>query len=276
MGDLRWAPWNLRQPTPLSPRPAATSRDGYEARLAIEPETGILHRRRDPPGTGAQHHEAAVALDLLDQDEQTRRPRDLRRHRLQQRRGQHRPAPAPVTTFVPGGCGLDDFAIGTAAGQVTCPAGHTVALGPATGINQQRRAVFDQCIACKLRQMCTNAKAGRILTVRPHHDQQTAAHRRAATDPDWQAAYCRWHPPVERAVAWLVTGGNRRLRYRGTIANNTWIHTRAAALNLRTLINLGLNHSDGHGTCRHQPEQVSGGSATPTRRIRTRRSSSDF
>ncbi|MGW2800092.1 transposase, partial [Streptomyces sp. NPDC001269] len=91
----------------------------------------------------------------------------------------------------------------------------------------------------------TKAKAGRILTIRPHHDLQVAARRQAATDPDWQADYRRWRPPVERAVAWLVQHGNRRLRYRGTIANNAWLHTRAAALNLRRLINLGLTHTGG-------------------------------
>ena len=44
---------------------------------------------------------------------------------------------------------------------------------------------------------------------------------------------------VERSIAWL-TRGNRRLRYRGTTKNNTWLHTRAAALNLRRLLALGL------------------------------------
>ncbi|WP_285681401.1 transposase, partial [Kitasatospora phosalacinea] len=84
---------------------------------------------------------------------------------------------------------------------------------------------------------CSTAKAGRIVTIRPHHDLLAAARRQAATDPDWQAAYRRWRPPVERAVAWLVAHGNRRLRHIGTIKNNAWLHTRAAALNLRTLIN---------------------------------------
>jgi len=92
----------------------------------------------------------------------------------------------------------------------------------------------------------TKAKAARVLTIRPHHDRQAAARKQAATDPDWQAAYRRWRPPVERAVAWPVAAGNRRLRYRGTIANNTWIHTRAAALNLRTLLGLGLTRTNGH------------------------------
>ena len=147
--------------------------------------------------------------------------------------------PAPLTTAVPGGFSLDDFSIDTTAGQVTCPAGHSVPLTAPGGIHQQRKAVFDQCPTCPLRERCTKAKAARVLTIRPHHDQQAAARRQATTDPHWQAAYRRWRPPVERAVAWLVAHGNRRLRYRGTLANNTWIHTRAAALNLRTLINLG-------------------------------------
>ena len=52
--------------------------------------------------------------------------------------------------------------------------------------------------------------------VRPHHDLRAAARHQAATDPGRQAEYRRWRPPVERAVAWLVHHGNRRLRYRGT------------------------------------------------------------
>lgn len=142
-----------------------------------------------------------------------------------------------------GGYSLDDFAIDTAAGTVTCPAGHRVVLGEASGIHLQRRAVFTECGACPLRQRCTTAKAGRVLTIRPNHDQQAAARHRAATDPDWQAAYRRWRPPVERVIAWITTGGNRRLRYLGTIKNNAWLTTRAAALNLRTLINLGLHRT---------------------------------
>jgi hypothetical protein len=50
---------------------------------------------------------------------------------------------------------------------------------------------------------------------------------------------------VERAIAWLVHHGNRRLRYRGVSKNNSWLHHRLAALNLRRLITLGLDrHHD--------------------------------
>ncbi|WP_344318353.1 transposase, partial [Acrocarpospora pleiomorpha] len=60
-------------------------------------------------------------------------------------------------------------------------------------------------------------------------------------------------PPVERAIAWLVARGNRRLRYIGTIKNNAWLHIRAAALNLRTLINLGLTRTSGTWTLVSKP-----------------------
>ena len=228
--------------------------DGYKAHLAVEPQTGIYTAVAIRPGAGPEHHEAVVALDLLDQDGQatcldlfgdTAYSSGDASAALRERGHRLFLKPAPVKTAVPGGFGLDDFAIDTTAGLVTCPAGHTVPLAPPGGANRQRKAVFDQCPACPLREQCTKAKAGRVLTIRPHHDQQKAARRQAATDPAWQAAYRRWRPPVERAVAWLVAAGNRRLRYRGTIANNTWIHTRAAALNLRTLLGLGLTRSNG-------------------------------
>jgi len=50
---------------------------------------------------------------------------------------------------------------------------------------------------------------------------------------------------VERSIAWLVAGGNRKVRYRGVEKNNAWLHTRTAALNLRKLPNLGLIRQGG-------------------------------
>jgi hypothetical protein len=101
------------------------------------------------------------------------------------------------------------------------------------------------CQDCPLRQRCTTSKTGRVVHIHPQHILLTAA-RQAAGDPAWQAEYRRWHPPVERAIAWLVARGNRRVPYRGIAKNNTWLHNRAAALNLRRLVNLGLTRtSDG-------------------------------
>jgi transposase len=230
--------------------------DGYKAHLAVEPETGLYTAVALTPGAGPEHHEARVGLDLLaDEDTaldlfgDTAYSTSDARHTLQQQGHRLFLKPAPLRPAVPGGFTLDDFDIDTTAPTVTCPAGHTVPLSDPGGQHQQRKAAFkDLCSGCPLRERCTKAKAGRILTIRPHHDLQAAARDQAATDPDWQADYRRWRPPVERAVAWLVQHGNRRLRYRGTIANNTWLHTRAAALNLRRLINLGLTRTGGTWT----------------------------
>jgi hypothetical protein len=55
---------------------------------------------------------------------------------------------------------------------------------------------------------------------------------------------------VERSIAWLVgsDGGARKLRYRGVLRNDLWLHLRATAWNLRRLINLGLAYLQGAWT----------------------------
>ena len=76
----------------------------------------------------------------------------------------------------------------------------------------------------------------------PHDAALRAARAAWATDTDLRNTYRQHRPMVERSIAWLVgvRGRCRRLPYRGVIANNWWIHTRAAALNLRRLLTLGL------------------------------------
>ena len=56
--------------------------------------------------------------------------------------------------------------------------------------------------------------------------------------------YRQHRPMVERSISWLVAGGNRRLRFRGTARNNQWLHHRVAGLNLRRLLALGLTRTD--------------------------------
>ncbi|MDX3766373.1 transposase [Streptomyces sp. AK08-01B] len=95
-----------------------------------------------------------------------------------------------------------------------------------------------------MRGSCSTSRTGRTLNVHPQHELLAAARHQAATDPAWQNEYRRWRPPVERAIAWLVAKGNRRVPYRGVIANNLCLHHRAAALNLRRPINLGLTRAN--------------------------------
>jgi hypothetical protein len=127
-----------------------------------------------------------------------------------------------------------------AAATVTCPAGLTRRISPT------RAVVFGAaCRSCPLRERCTTAKDGRTLHLH-EHDALQREHRQRAKTPQWQADYRQHRPMVERSIAWLVRGPNRKLRYRGVAKNNHWLHTRAAGLNLRQLITLGLAHSNGN------------------------------
>jgi len=97
------------------------------------------------------------------------------------------------------------------------------------------------CADCPLRARCTRSRTGKSLKIRPHDARQRAA-RKAARDPAWPAEYRQHRPMIERTIAWLARG-NRRLRYRETIKNDHSLHRRAAALDLRRLIKLGLAHN---------------------------------
>ena len=226
--------------------------DGFKGHVSFEPETGLFTAVAMTGGSGAGNHEAAVAGDLLDSEDgeltilgDTAYGTGELRERLQADGHTLVIKPPPLQPAIPGGFTIGDFTIDDQAGTVTCPAGHTVTLGRPQASGNRQAQFKARCRGCPLRERCTTSKTGRVLTVHPQHALLAAA-RRAATDPAWQQEYRRWRPPVERAIAWLVARGNRRVPYRGVVKNDNWLHHRAAALNLRRLINLGLTHtSDG-------------------------------
>jgi hypothetical protein len=226
--------------------------DGFKGHVSFEPETGLFTAVALTGGSGAANHEAAVAPSLLaDEQEKLTILGDTAygtgELRAQLQADGHTPVikPPPLRQIIPGGFTIGDFTVDDRAGTVTCPAGHTAALGRPRADGTRQAQFKTACRGCPLRQRCTTSKTGRVLSVHPQHALLAAA-RRTATVPAWQAEYRRWRPPVERAIAWLVAGGNRRVPYRGITKNNTWLHHRAAALNLRRLINLGLTRtSDG-------------------------------
>jgi hypothetical protein len=219
--------------------------DGFKAHLAIEPDTGIiigcaLTKASGIAGDGAPVSEASVGLELLDDE-----PEPVTvladsaygsgefRAELGERGHTDRVKPAPMRASVPGGFTVDDFTVDHPAGTATCPNGVT------RTISRTGYATFGAaCTGCPLRQRCTRSRGGKSLKIRPHDARQRAA-RRAARDPHWQDEYRQHRPMVERSIAWL-TRGNRRVRYRGVARNDHWLHHRAAALNLRRLITLGL------------------------------------
>lgn len=148
--------------------------------------------------------------------------------------------PVPLKPPVPGGFTADDFDVDEDAGTVTCPAGVTRAITPA------RSVTFGAaCAGCPLRDRCTTAKGGRTLRLHPHEDLLRDARARARTAEFRQAYPTR--SAVERVIAWTATRSGRRikLRYTGTAKNDAWLHTRCAAVNLRTLLRCGLTRSEG-------------------------------
>ena len=50
---------------------------------------------------------------------------------------------------------------------------------------------------------------------------------------------------VERTLAWLTRGTNRKLRYRGVERNQLWWSHRCAGVNLQRLVTLGLTRRQG-------------------------------
>jgi IS5 family transposase len=219
-------------------------RDGYKAHVAVEPDTGIVTAADLTPANAADGP-TGVAL-LANERDRTEVYADSAygggATRAEIRRRGHDPVikPIPLRPAVPGGFTRDDFTIDHRARTATCPAGHTVPIGPSGS------ATFgSRCRGCPLRSRCTTARDGKALMV-SNHDDELVYGRHAWRDPLVQAHYRRHRPMVERTIAWLVAHGNRRVPYRGVDRNHQWLLHRVAALNLRRLVNLGVRrHLDG-------------------------------
>jgi IS5 family transposase len=224
-------------------------RDGFKAHIAVEPETGLITATAltpanagdgptgigllagEEPGLqiladsaygsgdvrvalGAAHHSAAIKAIPL------RRNPKLGADQFNR----------------------DDFIIDHSARLATCPNGITVTITAAGA------ATFGaKCRGCSLRSRCTTAADGRSLNIKPY-DAELVAARRAWANGDFAVDYKQWRPMVERSIAWLVAKGNRRVRYRGVTRNRHGLAARVAAINLRRLVNLGLDHHNGTWT----------------------------
>jgi IS5 family transposase len=215
-------------------------RDGFKAHIAIEPDTGLITACELTAGNvgDSQAAPALIAnetgpVEVL--GDSAYGSGEFRSHLKE--RG-HRPVikPGPLATAVEGGFSLDDFVIDTTANTVTCPNGITVTITAANN------ATFGaKCSGCPLRERCTQNRTGRILKIHRHHDLLAEARRDAKTDA-FQNVYTQHRPMVERSIAWLVRNGHRKVRYRGIARNAIGFSHRCAAINLKRLINLGLEH----------------------------------
>lgn len=215
-------------------------RDGYKANVAVEPETGIITASSL---TAANAADGPAGVELLEGEEpgltvlaDSAYGSGQVRSDLQQAGHVALIKPLPLSMAVPGGFTRDDFKVDHQAKTVTCPAGHTV------GITPKGRANFEKnCRACPLLDRCTRSKRGRVVNV-GKHDAYLVKARQQFKDPQVLAQYSQYRPMVERSISWLVANGHRRVRYRGIRRNDSALSLRVAALNLRRLVNLGLDH----------------------------------
>lgn len=218
-------------------------RDGYKAHVAAEPETGIVTACSIGPGNAG---DAAAAPGLLADEpagteviaDSAYSAGEFREH-LEEREMDPIIKPASLRPAVEGGYTLDDFDIDELTGTITCPNGITATISA-----KGRAARFGPaCATCPFRRRCTNAKNGRVIVLHPQHRLLAAARRQANTDT-FAESYRQHRPMIERTIAWLVRD-NRRLRYRGIERNQLgWAH-RCAAINLKRLLALGLDHNNG-------------------------------
>ena len=119
---------------------------------------------------------------------------------------------------------------------MTCPAGHTKAVKSGAA---RFGALCNGCYA-----PAAPSAAGRSVTVDAYHHRRQANKTRFA-QPATQGAYRQHRPMAERSIAWLTRNKARRVPYRGVAANHLWLTTRAAAVNLVRLTNLGVTHNNG-------------------------------
>jgi hypothetical protein len=235
--------------------------DGYKAHLSVDPDSELIDNVVVTP---ANVPDAAAVADLLAVDDEAGDD-----EAGEDEAGEARPlifgdsayagpdtidelnaagyeviAKVPPATNRDGRFTKDDFAVDLTAHTVTCPAGQTVPIR--SGADGAGRADFgDACRSCPLRERCTGSRAGRSITIHPKEAVLQRAKRRQAT-PEWQDAYRKTRPRVERKIAHYVrrAWGGRRARTRGRQRVTTDALTRAAAVNWARLATLGVGYND--------------------------------
>jgi len=243
-------------------------RDGYRAHLAAEPGTGIITDEELTKAAGTDNSDPAIAEQFLTADIANSTHNDNNNNNDNQAntdtsaqrewygdsaygtgdlRGAIHDAghdavikPKPLQSPVEGGYTIDDFTVDEKNQTVTCPNGNTKRLSPG------RVASFGAlCRDCPLRARCTKSKTGRKIVLHERDDLLRQARRDFKNNPRLRESYRQHRPNIERVVSHVASRGGRRLklRYRGTERNNAWLKRRTAALNLRNLINRGLDHT---------------------------------
>jgi len=219
-------------------------RDGFKAHVAVEPATGLITACELSAGNVGDAHVAPGLLGAetspLEVLADSAYGSGELRHHLAEQGHTATIKPIPLRPAMPDGFTIDDFTIDLTAMTATCPNGVTVRIGI-----RSRQARFSRhCDGCPVRDRCTRAVAGKVLTIHEHHELLAAARRHALT-PAFAEPYRQHRPMVERSIAWLVRRGARKVRYRGIARNRIGLAHRCAAINLRRLVNLGATWNSG-------------------------------
>ena len=228
--------------------------DGYKAHISVDPDSELIDEVVVTPANtpdrdavedlfadhGGKQHKPTVVGDSAYADGATRR--------CLEDEGYEVVSKVPPVRNSTGGFPKDRFVVDPDAAEVTCPAGHTVAIHPARG-GGGKASFAPHCGGCPLRSQCTKARRGRTISVHPEEALLQRA-RAEQTDPAWVARYRADRPIVERKIAHLVrrAWGGRKARTRGRIRVATDVDTRAGAINLARLAALGLTSGPGGWT----------------------------
>lgn len=218
-------------------------RDGFKAHVAVEPDTGIITGVALTPANAG---DGPTGVALLAGEEpglevlaDSAYGSGQVRHDLAAAGHTAVIKPWPLARNPRLGADQfrrDDFTIDYQARTVTCPQNRTVPISPGGAADFGPR-----CRGCPVRSRCTSAIDGKTFKV-TEHDHHLADARAAWAAGTGIDDYRQHRPMVERSLAWLVANNNRRVRYRGVDRNRLGLSTRAAAINLRRLLNLGLHH----------------------------------
>jgi hypothetical protein len=240
--------------------------DGYKGHIAADPDSEVITAVAATPGNSGDAEVAESLLaDLLPGDQDSATGQDGGRV-VAAAAGEGQPAVYGDAAYGSGelierldGAGVyngikcqppaavkgcfpkDRFTIDLGSKTVTCPAGVTAPIRPATGRHAGTARFAAACRTCPLAAQCTTAKEGRTITIGPH-EARLAAARTRQQDPAWKADYRATRPKVERKIAHLMRRrhGGRRARVRGLPKVAADFALLAAAVNLARLAVLGI------------------------------------
>jgi transposase len=122
-----------------------------------------------------------------------------------------------------------DFTLDFDTGQLTCPAGVSMAFEPGATVHFPKST----CAACPLRDRCTTSSTGRSVAIHPDETLLAELRERQATPAG--RAKLRERVKVEHALAHVGHWQGRRARYRGTRKNLFDLRRAAVVHNLHVI-----------------------------------------